>query len=131
LQVVHVCAEHKKPAKLLKHLAAIKAAAAGLRNPPRVLVFANKIKVRVTYHMLHKQHHSCGVFTCLMALGWLLLCAACKLSSTLYTWSCLPAVPHCCWCRVVIACSRCCSSTTLHGEGYRVAMLPYIVVTCC
>jgi ATP-dependent RNA helicase DDX5/DBP2 len=45
LQVVHVCAEHKKPAKLLKHLAAIKAAAAGLRNPPRVLVFANKIKV--------------------------------------------------------------------------------------
>jgi ATP-dependent RNA helicase DDX5/DBP2 len=44
-QVVQVCAEHKKPAKLLKHLAAIKAASAGLRNPPRVLVFANRIKV--------------------------------------------------------------------------------------
>jgi hypothetical protein len=40
-----VCAEHKKPAKLLKHLAAIKEAAAGARNPPRVLVFANRIKV--------------------------------------------------------------------------------------
>lgn len=40
-----MCAEHKKPAKLLKHLAAIKAAAEGLRNPPRVLVFANRIKV--------------------------------------------------------------------------------------
>jgi hypothetical protein len=40
-----VCAEHKKPAKLLKHLAAIKAAATNKRNPPRVLVFANKIKV--------------------------------------------------------------------------------------
>jgi superfamily II DNA/RNA helicase len=43
-QVVHVCAEHKKPAKLLKHLAAVKAAAAGARNPPRVLVFANRVK---------------------------------------------------------------------------------------
>jgi hypothetical protein len=49
LQVVHVCAEHKKPAKLLKHLGAIKTAAAGLRNPPRVLVFANKIKVRSNF----------------------------------------------------------------------------------
>lgn len=45
LQVVQVCAEHKKPAKLLKHLTAIQEAAAGLRNPPRVLVFANRIKV--------------------------------------------------------------------------------------
>lgn len=45
LQVVQVCAEHKKPAKLLKHLEAIKAASQGLRNPPRVLVFANRIKV--------------------------------------------------------------------------------------
>jgi hypothetical protein len=40
-----VCAEHKKPAKLLKHLAAVKEASEGLRNPPRVLVFANRIKV--------------------------------------------------------------------------------------
>lgn len=45
LQVVQVCAEHKKPAKLLKHLAAVKAASEGLRNPPRMLVFANRIKV--------------------------------------------------------------------------------------
>ena len=43
-QVVHVCAEHKKPAKLLKHLAAVRASAAGARNPPRVLVFANRVK---------------------------------------------------------------------------------------
>lgn len=47
LQVVHVCAEHKKPTKLLKHMAAIKASSEGLRNPPRVLVFANRIKVRI------------------------------------------------------------------------------------
>lgn len=40
-----MCAEHKKPAKLLKHLAAVKAASEGLRNPPRMLVFANRIKV--------------------------------------------------------------------------------------
>lgn len=44
-QVVQVCAEHKKPAKLLKHLAAIRAVSEGQRNPPRVLVFANRIKV--------------------------------------------------------------------------------------
>ena len=43
-QVVHVCAEHKKPAKLQKHLAAIKAAAAAARqrNLPRILIFANR-----------------------------------------------------------------------------------------
>ena len=35
LQVVHVCAEHKKPQKLLKHLAQIKEQAANMRNPPR------------------------------------------------------------------------------------------------
>ena len=35
LQVVHVCAEHKKPQKLLKHLASIKEQSAGMRNPPR------------------------------------------------------------------------------------------------
>eukprot|EP00775_Hariotina_reticulata_P002128 gene2128-2447_t len=48
--IVHVCAEHKKPAKLLKHLAAIKEASTGLRNPPRVLIFANKIKAAVFIH---------------------------------------------------------------------------------
>lgn len=45
LQVVQVCAEHKKPAKLLKHLGAVKEAGAQMRNPPRVLVFANRVKV--------------------------------------------------------------------------------------
>ena len=51
MQVVHVCAEHKKPEKLLKHLGRIRAqyqqqqaAGAGGRNPPRVLVFANRVK---------------------------------------------------------------------------------------
>jgi len=43
-QVVHVCAEHKKPAKLTKHLSSIRAASAGARNPPRILVFANRVK---------------------------------------------------------------------------------------
>ena len=45
-QVVTVCAEHKKPAKLLKHLARARQAAssAGERHAPRVLVFANRIK---------------------------------------------------------------------------------------
>ena len=40
LQVIQVCAEHKKPKKLLKHMASIKALSAGQRNPPRTLVFA-------------------------------------------------------------------------------------------
>ena len=41
-----VCAEHKKPAKLLKHLARARdaASAAGERHAPRVLIFANRIK---------------------------------------------------------------------------------------
>ncbi|EFJ43202.1 hypothetical protein VOLCADRAFT_121455 [Volvox carteri f. nagariensis] len=44
-QVVHVCAEHKKPDKLLKHLARIRdSVPAGSRNPPRLLVFANRVK---------------------------------------------------------------------------------------
>jgi len=46
LQVVQVCAEHKKPTKLAKHLQAIKEKSATMRNPPRVLVFANRVKVR-------------------------------------------------------------------------------------
>lgn len=41
-QVVQVCAEHKKAAKLQRHLERIKEAAKGLRNPPRVLIFANR-----------------------------------------------------------------------------------------
>ncbi|KAL3156027.1 hypothetical protein ABBQ32_013014 [Trebouxia sp. C0010 RCD-2024] len=43
-QVVQVCAEHKKPAKLLKHLTHIKDSSAGMRMAPKVLVFANRIK---------------------------------------------------------------------------------------
>ncbi|KAL0036815.1 hypothetical protein WJX77_000238 [Trebouxia sp. C0004] len=43
-QVVQVCAEHKKPAKLLKHLTHIKESSTGQRNAPKVLVFANRIK---------------------------------------------------------------------------------------
>ncbi|GLC40197.1 hypothetical protein PLESTM_001013500 [Pleodorina starrii] len=44
-QVVHVCAEHKKPEKLLKHLARVRQSVPpGCRNPPRLLVFANRVK---------------------------------------------------------------------------------------
>lgn len=41
-QVVQVCAEHKKAAKLQKHLERIRAGAQGMRNPPRILIFANR-----------------------------------------------------------------------------------------
>ena len=41
-QVVQVCAEHKKPAKLARHLAKIQEGGKGQRNPPRILVFANR-----------------------------------------------------------------------------------------
>ena len=57
-QVVTVCADHKKPAKLLKHLARAKEAAvsAGERHAPRVLVFANRIKtVRFVADFLRAQ----------------------------------------------------------------------------
>lgn len=43
-QVVQVCAEHKKPRKLLKHLEAARAAGRAQRNPPRCLVFTNRVK---------------------------------------------------------------------------------------
>ena len=43
-QAVHVCAAHKKTGKLLKHLAAVAASAAGSRQRPRVAVFVNRIK---------------------------------------------------------------------------------------
>ena len=45
-QTVHVCAEHKKPQKLIKYLTKLRAAdtAAGKRQRTRVLVFANRIK---------------------------------------------------------------------------------------
>ncbi|PRW59081.1 DEAD-box ATP-dependent RNA helicase 20-like [Chlorella sorokiniana] len=51
-QVVQVCAEHKKAAKLQKHLERIRQAAQGMRNPPRVLIFANRIKTVRFLHML-------------------------------------------------------------------------------
>lgn len=43
-QTIHVCAEHKKPTELKKHLAAIAAASNGARTKPRVLVFCNRVK---------------------------------------------------------------------------------------
>lgn len=43
-QTVHVCAEHKKPAKLARHLEAVKAVSAAARAKPRVLVFCNRVK---------------------------------------------------------------------------------------
>jgi selenocysteine lyase/cysteine desulfurase len=42
-QVVQVCAEHKKPRKLLKHLDAARAASQRQRHPPRCLIFTNKV----------------------------------------------------------------------------------------
>ena len=43
-QVVQVCAEHKKPRKLLKHLDAARAASQRQRHPPRCLIFTNKVR---------------------------------------------------------------------------------------
>ncbi|BDA50781.1 probable DEAD-box ATP-dependent RNA helicase 20 [Coccomyxa sp. Obi] len=57
VQVVQVCAEHKKPKKLMKHLGQIKEAGKGARNPPRVLVFANRIK---TVRFLHTTISAAG-----------------------------------------------------------------------
>ena len=37
-QVVQVCAEHKKPRKLVAHLQKARSAAGAARNPPRCLV---------------------------------------------------------------------------------------------
>ena len=54
-QVVQVCAEHKKPKKLLKHMTTIKAQSAGQRNPPRTLVFANRVR-----HWLLATSSSCN-----------------------------------------------------------------------
>ena len=49
-----MCAEHKKPKKLLKHLEEIFRTNTG-RNPPRVLVFANRVKTVRFLHNLLKQ----------------------------------------------------------------------------
>lgn len=58
-QVVQVCAEHKKPRKLLKHLDAVRAADG--RQKARVIVFANRIKtVKFVAQTLHKHGHKCA-----------------------------------------------------------------------
>lgn len=44
VQVVHVCAEHKKLSKLQKHLASIDEISKTERHKPRILIFANRIK---------------------------------------------------------------------------------------
>lgn len=44
-QVVHICAEHKKPGKLQKHLEMIKEMANERRQKPRIIIFANTVKV--------------------------------------------------------------------------------------
>jgi superfamily II DNA/RNA helicase len=54
-QVVHVCADHKKPAKIIKHLRAVReqAYAAGKgRSPPRAIVFVNRVKTASTLRRL-------------------------------------------------------------------------------
>ena len=43
-QVIHVCAEHKKPKKIVKHLEQIMAQHRGDRVKPRVIIFSNRIK---------------------------------------------------------------------------------------
>jgi superfamily II DNA/RNA helicase len=57
VQVVQVCAEHKKTAKLMKHLAGVRAGAAGRRAQPRLLIFANRIK---TARYLHREVAAAG-----------------------------------------------------------------------
>lgn len=44
VQVVHVCADHKKMSKLTKHLGNIEALHKDERHRPKILVFANRIK---------------------------------------------------------------------------------------
>eukprot|EP00889_Picochlorum_renovo_P007505 jgi/Picre1/34535/NNA_002003.t1 len=44
VQVVHVCADHKKMSKLTKHLGNIEALHKDQRHRPKILVFANRIK---------------------------------------------------------------------------------------
>ena len=45
-QIVHLCAEHKKPRKLIRHIERVKAAAEaeGKRQPGPMLIFCNQIK---------------------------------------------------------------------------------------
>jgi len=44
VQVVHVCADHKKMVKLQKHLSNIEKMNSGSRHKPRILIFANRIQ---------------------------------------------------------------------------------------
>ena len=62
VQEVCVCAEHKKPRKLLRHLEAVQAEAQGQRRAPRVLVFANRVKtVRFLYDFLKQKEQRVGM----------------------------------------------------------------------
>lgn len=55
VQVVQVCAEHKKPVKLMKHLESIKTATTGNRHAPKILIFSNRIKtVRFIFKLVLK-----------------------------------------------------------------------------
>lgn len=61
-QVVHVCAEHKKPRKLLKHLEAIKQQHEGSRNPPRILIFTNRIRTcRFVFNSIKEAGYRTGI----------------------------------------------------------------------
>ena len=62
VQEVWVCAEHKKPRKLLRHLEAVQAEAQGQRRAPRVLIFANRVKtVRFLYDFLKQKEQRVGM----------------------------------------------------------------------
>eukprot|EP00890_Picochlorum_soloecismus_P001587 jgi/Picsp_1/2429/NSC_05891-R1_protein len=55
VQVVHVCADHKKMVKLQKHLSSIDKMNTGSRHKPRILIFANRIQTvkHVAKALLH------------------------------------------------------------------------------
>ena len=81
-QVVQVCAEHKKPKKLLKHMASIKALSAGQRNPPRTLIFANRVSLQLLWHALT---------LCICMRGWLCMSprtACCEVVLGIRNWRC-------------------------------------------
>ena len=124
-----MCAEHKKPLKLAKHLEQIQEGAKGMRNPPRVLIFANR-------HAALRCGQRCG---CLGAqacspLGPArgLLCAFCccmlwcrssRFLPALPRPACLPGLPAC------PACLPCRIKTVrflqkqVQEAGHRVALL--------
>jgi len=61
-QVLHVCAEHKKPRKLAKFIQEVQAAdkTGGARQRSKILVFCNKIKtVAFVKEFIYKQRWQC------------------------------------------------------------------------